>query len=267
MDDALTCPAANQLDAFDLIAARVTHADRNCLPDRPQSGTITSHSWKWHTIRVHGAKDERAICPPCSAQIGADLDRREVNDIAVTRTYETLYIIDPNLTEEQVQAVTDKYSGIVTQTGGEIIAVERWDRRRLAYEVKGRREGMYILMYFHGEPAVAAEIDRVMKLSEDVFRHLITREENNQAEAAKERASRPAPPPVEVAPPAAPEAPAEEPEATAEVAEEAPEAEAEAPSAPEAVEAPVEEEVAATEEEPAQAEESTESTEEPATEE
>jgi small subunit ribosomal protein S6 len=198
-----------------------------------------------------------------------------VNEIGIVRTYETLYIVDPNLTDEQVQAVMDKYRGIVTSMGGEMIASERWDRRRLAYEVKGQREGIYILMYFNGEASVQAEIDRVMKISEDVFRHLITREENNQAEAAKERALRPAPAPapaevapVEVAPveEAAPvveeEAPAVEAEAPAvEEAPEAPAVEEETPeapaeeAAPEAVEAPAEEapepEAAESPEEPA----------------
>ncbi|MEN6371995.1 MAG: 30S ribosomal protein S6 [Armatimonadota bacterium] len=120
-----------------------------------------------------------------------------MTNIAIVRDYETLYIIDPNLTEEQVQAVTDKYSQIVTQNGGEILAVEKWDRRRLAYEVAGKREGMYILMYFRSEATVASELDRLMKINEDVLRHLIVRDEEGQAAAAKERVSRPAPKPAE----------------------------------------------------------------------
>lgn len=166
--------------------------------------------------------------PPCPGSAGAELARREVTNIAIVRDYETLYIIDSNLTEEQVQAVTDKYSQVVTQNGGEILAVERWDRRRLAYEVAGKREGMYILMYFRSEATVASELDRLMKINEDVMRHLIVRDEEGQAAAAKERVSRPAPKPaerpVEVAAEVAPaeaevEAPAEEVEAPAETAQ------------------------------------------------
>ncbi len=118
------------------------------------------------------------------------------------------------------------------QAGGEILAVEKWDKRRLAYEVAGKREGLYILMYFRGEPAVATELDRVMKISEDVMRHLIVRDDLNQAAAAQERALRPVPAEqpeaVEAAPKDTPaEAPAEAPEAPAAEAEPAAEPAAE----------------------------------------
>jgi small subunit ribosomal protein S6 len=195
-------------------------------------------------------------CPrallPCPGRTGADQDRREVNEIAVVKTYEALYIIDPNLTDEQITAITDKYSNVVTQLGGEVLTVERWDKRRLAYDVKGYGDGAYILMYFTSETTTVAEMDRVMKISEDVIRHLIVVEENGQAAASKERVSRPQPKPAEVPAPVivAPiqeEAPEAEPVATVEeaapaeeVAEEAPVAEAEAP-AEEPVAEPVEE--------------------------
>ena len=185
------------------------------------------------------ARESSRDCPPCPGSSGADLDRREVNVIAIVRTYETLFIVDYNSTDEQLQAIMDKYRGVITQTGGEVITLERWDKRRLAYEVKGQREGIYMLMYFNGEATVPTELDRVMKLSEDVIRHLITREENNQAEAARERASRPAPVVAEPAPVAAEPAPVVEEEAPAEEA--APEApEAEEPAVVEEAEAPAE---------------------------
>jgi small subunit ribosomal protein S6 len=193
------------------------------------------------------------IGPPCPGCTGADLDRREVNRIAITRTYETLYIVDPNLTDEQLQAVISKYRGVITNMGGEVISAERWDKRRLAYEVKDFREGIYVLMYFSGEATVPFELDRVMKLSEDCIRHLITREENGQADMAKERASRPVaqPAPQPEAPAAVVETPAEAPQEEAqpapEAAEAAPAEEAEAPAevAEEAAaEAPVEAEAA-----------------------
>ncbi len=175
-----------------------------------------------------------------------------------TRHYELLYIVDPNLTDDQIEPIIAKYSGIATEQGGEVQAAGKWDKRRLAYEVNGQREGNYILMYFTGEPSVAKELDRVMRISDDCFRHLITRVEPQHVDTTRiEQPSAPAEQPAEEAQ-APVEAAAEE--ATAEApaeetaAEEAPAAEA----APEA--APAEEEAAPAEEpakeaEPAEAEE------------
>jgi small subunit ribosomal protein S6 len=126
-----------------------------------------------------------------------------VTNIAIVRDYETLYIVDPNLNDEQIQAVIEKYSNLVKQEGGEVISAERWDKRRLAYEVAGRREGIYILMYFNAEPAVESELNRVMRISEDVMRHIIVRAEPSQVAEAKERKSKPAPKPVEAPAPEA----------------------------------------------------------------
>ena len=157
-----------------------------------------------------------------------------------------MYIIDTTLTDEQVDSIIGKYSKIIADQGGEVKAVGRWDKRRLTYEVKGRREGLYILMFFEGEPAVAKELDRVYRISDDVFRHLITRVELDHVDTS--RIDHPLPS-TEAAPVEAVEEVAE---AAAEVTEAAPAAE-EAPEAPaEEAEAPVEAaEEAAAEEAPA----------------
>lgn len=55
--------------------------------------------------------------------------------------------------------------------------IDQWEKRRLAYEVKGRWEGIYIVMNFKGESKISAELDRVMKISEDVMRHIVVRDE------------------------------------------------------------------------------------------
>lgn len=157
---------------------------------------------------------------------GADLVRREVNAIAIVRTYETLYIVDPNIMDEQLPAVIDKFSNVIAQNGGEVITASKWEKRRLAYEVANRREGTYVLMYFNSEPTVVKELDRVMRISEDVVRHLIVLDDGNQAAAAKERAMRPQP--MAAPAPAPVAAPVEAPVA------------AEAPAEPETTEAPAE---------------------------
>ena len=93
------------------------------------------------------------------------------------RDYEAVYIVDPTLDNEQLQPIIEKYRQVVADNGGEVVSAAVWEKRRLAYEVKGRTEGIYIVMNYKGEPATSTELDRVMKLSEDVMRHIIVRDE------------------------------------------------------------------------------------------
>ncbi|MDH7602205.1 MAG: 30S ribosomal protein S6 [Armatimonadota bacterium] len=166
-----------------------------------------------------------------------------------TRTYETFYIVDPNLTDQQVEEIISKYSTIVTEQGGKVTAAGKWDKRRLAYKIKHYHEGIYILMFFEGSPAVARELNRVMRISDDVIRHAIYRVEPKHVDTT--RIEKPAEPPVEVA--AIEETEVEEEAAPAE--EPAAEQSAEAQ---EDVEAASDEEVAAHEsEEPGEAAEET----------
>lgn len=182
-----------------------------------------------------------------------------------TRNYEALYIVDATLTDEQVEPIIAKYSKLITDQGGEVQAAGRWDKRRLAYEVAGRREGIYILMYFTGEPSVADELDRVLRISNDSFRHLITRVEPQHvditrieqaqasAESTEQEAAQAEEAPIEEAPVAeAPEAPETQDEEQVEAAP------AEEPTGEETAEPPTQEETPA-EEQPAVAE-STEET-------
>jgi len=91
------------------------------------------------------------------------------------RDYEVMYILQPDLDEEKVTAAIEKYSSLIQANGGTVINVDKWGKRRLAYELKGQREGNYVLVQFSGEPAVSSELDRVMKIADDVLRHLIVR--------------------------------------------------------------------------------------------
>jgi small subunit ribosomal protein S6 len=163
------------------------------------------------------------------------------------RNYETLYIVDSNLTDEQINPIIAKYSTLITDQGGEVQAHAKWDKRRLAYEIKGRREGTYILMYFTGEPAVEKELDRVFRISDEIIRHIILRVEPERIDTSYVDRAQAA---AEAAAKAAEEAPVEQVEEVAESSvEEAPAVE-ETP----AQEAP-DEEAPVVEEEPVSAEE------------
>jgi len=93
----------------------------------------------------------------------------------VVRPYEALYIINPDLSDEEITAIMEKYKQVVEGQDGEVESVNRWEKRRLAYDIKGMREGIYVLMNFKSESKAAAELDRLMKIADEVLRHLIVR--------------------------------------------------------------------------------------------
>ena len=89
------------------------------------------------------------------------------------RKYEVMYIIRPDIEQEAVQAAVEKFQGIISN-GGEITKHEVQGKRRLAYEIKKFRDGVYVLVNFTAEPAVVTELERLMKISDEVIRYLIT---------------------------------------------------------------------------------------------
>jgi len=93
----------------------------------------------------------------------------------MVRDYEALYILDPSLTEEETTEQIERFRQLVESGGGAVENAARWERRKLAYEIKGHKEGSYILMTFKGEANLPSDLDRMFKLSEPVLRGLITR--------------------------------------------------------------------------------------------
>ncbi|WP_054958306.1 30S ribosomal protein S6 [Paenibacillus dakarensis] len=89
------------------------------------------------------------------------------------RKYEVMYIIRPDLEQEAVQATVEKFQGIISN-GGEITKHDVMGKRRLAYEIKKFRDGVFVLVNFNGTPEVIAELERLMKISDEVIRYLIT---------------------------------------------------------------------------------------------
>jgi small subunit ribosomal protein S6 len=87
------------------------------------------------------------------------------------RKYETIFILDPDLEEEQSQSVIEKIKGIITQTNGEILKVEDWGKRKLAYEVKKKSKGHYILIHFSGSPTLLSELERNFRVMDAVIKY------------------------------------------------------------------------------------------------
>ena len=87
------------------------------------------------------------------------------------RPYEVVIIFDAGLEEEVIQTVLDRAADTIKTLGGNPGRVERWGRRRFAYEVGHRQEGYYVLLEITAEPAAVAELDRVLFLADEVVRH------------------------------------------------------------------------------------------------
>jgi len=89
------------------------------------------------------------------------------------RKYELMYIIRTDLEQEAIDATVAKVQGIINN-GGEIASHELIGKRRLAYEINKYRDGYYVLVKFNATPEVVAELDRVIRITDEIIRHLIT---------------------------------------------------------------------------------------------
>ena len=87
--------------------------------------------------------------------------------------YEVLYIIDPDLGEEETAAIVAKFTDLISQHG-EVTETDEWGKRKLAYPINDKPEGYYVLVRFTSGPEFPAELDRVMKITDGVYRSLIT---------------------------------------------------------------------------------------------
>lgn len=91
------------------------------------------------------------------------------------RKYEVMYIIRPEAEQETVQALVEKFEGIINN-GGEVTKSDLMGKRRLAYEINKIRDGIYVLVHFNATSEVVNELDRVMKITDEVIRYLIVRD-------------------------------------------------------------------------------------------
>lgn len=89
------------------------------------------------------------------------------------KKYEVMFIISPQLEEEAIEAAISKYSEVITTNGGEIEKVEKWGKRRLAYEIDRITEGYYVLTLFKSPSSVCQELERLLRIDEEIIRYLI----------------------------------------------------------------------------------------------
>lgn len=119
--------------------------------------------------------------------------------------YELMVILDPEIDERTVAPSLDKFLNVVRNDGGSIDKVDIWGRRRLAYEINKKTEGIYAVVDFTAEAATTTELDRQLKLSEAVMRTKVLRAEEGIAQVAaaqklaEEKAARKAAAPAKAA--------------------------------------------------------------------
>jgi small subunit ribosomal protein S6 len=121
------------------------------------------------------------------------------------RQYELVYILPPDTTEQQVAELHEQIEGVVSRLHGQIERTENWGRKRLAYDIGHNKEGVYVIDVINGSGEVMKELDRRLKVMDQVLRHLIVRVDEEkkvvdrtrtkrQAESERRRVKRGLPP-------------------------------------------------------------------------
>jgi small subunit ribosomal protein S6 len=106
------------------------------------------------------------------------------------RVYEILFIADPNLGDTEVDALAEQVQGFVEKDGGRVEKVEKWGKKRLAYEVQRHREGHYVLIVAESTGPLVSEVERRLKVTDGVIRYLTVRVDDALRKAERRKARR-----------------------------------------------------------------------------
>jgi small subunit ribosomal protein S6 len=91
------------------------------------------------------------------------------------REYDLCLILKPDLGEDGINSASERVGGWISSSGGEVVNVTNAGRKRLAYPIKHSRDGAYVVLNFRGRPEGLGEVERNLKLSDDVLRHFVIR--------------------------------------------------------------------------------------------
>ena len=97
-------------------------------------------------------------------------------------SYETLFIIDATLSEEEIKALCEKFTALIAENGT-VGEVNEWGKRRLAYPINDKNEGYYVLVNFEADGEFPAELERIFGITEGIMRSIVIRHEDKKAEA------------------------------------------------------------------------------------
>ena len=102
------------------------------------------------------------------------------------RDYELGFILNPEVSEEQSNSILERFQQIVTNHDGQVVRINQWGRRRLAYPIAHQRDGFYVFFDMILTPETVSELDRNLKVTEEVLRHIIIRRDPKAAQKERE---------------------------------------------------------------------------------
>jgi small subunit ribosomal protein S6 len=102
------------------------------------------------------------------------------------RIYETMLVLDPEMSKEQIDAFLEKLKQFLGDRGAQVLKVEEWGLNTLAYTIKKKKKGYYLLLYLNGEAALVAEMERNLRLMEEVLRYLTVKGEERYLDASRQ---------------------------------------------------------------------------------
>jgi small subunit ribosomal protein S6 len=110
-----------------------------------------------------------------------------VEEVKRVNRHEIIVILDPALTEDGVEAEISGLREIAAKKGGEVLEVQKWGKKRLAYEVKKRRDGQYVLMKTSGISAAVVDFERHFRITESILKGMVVRTEESRGKRFKEK--------------------------------------------------------------------------------
>lgn len=114
--------------------------------------------------------------------------------------YEVMFIVNPNVEgDDAVDAQIERFGRLVVDRGGQVTAVDKWGKRRFAYEIEGLTEGYYVVMQFKADNSAVDELSRVMRIADEVVRHMVVRLDESQLKTAQPAARQEAQAPAQTA--------------------------------------------------------------------
>ena len=91
------------------------------------------------------------------------------------RKYETVFVLSPEISEDQVNSTVDKVKSIIEKSNGKIENVDFWGKKKLAYEINKNKEGYYIVYDFEAKPSLIAELERNYRITDEVMKFIVVK--------------------------------------------------------------------------------------------
>jgi small subunit ribosomal protein S6 len=139
-------------------------------------------------LKINGVKQARTK----TLNLRLEISNLRGGNLAEKRTYEVVFIIDPTAGDDEVMRLSEGVQKIITGQGGSITKTEVMGRRQLAYEINHKKDGTYVLLEVEGSGAEIAELERRMRVNDQILRYMTIRvdEDRRRADKLKDRRAR-----------------------------------------------------------------------------